>query len=67
MAAKIHFFIETTKQKKKKDLTGPEIRVIRVIRVRSSTPISCVFFEHESLVSNECRLGDAEAGDLRYG
>ena len=35
MAAKIHFFIETTKQKKKKDRTGPEIRAIRVIRVQN--------------------------------
>ena len=35
MVAKLHFFIETTKQKKKKDLTGPEIRVIRVIRVQN--------------------------------
>lgn len=39
MAANIHFFIETTKQKKEKDRTGlkkREIREIREIRVRKS-------------------------------
>ena len=35
MVAKLHFFIETTKQKKKKDRTGPKIRAIREIRVQN--------------------------------
>ena len=43
MVAKLHFFIETTKQKKKKDRTGPEIRTIRVIRVQNHPIPTCKF------------------------